>query len=341
VNAICNGLENCDYENILFYNPVESPYCQSVEEGVANGFAQLNTYHSRCPNTKLVLSGYSQGSQVVSDIIGGGSGVFFQGCTTTPTAPLDVNSELGRKIAAVVTFGNTRHTANQPYNQFSGAPDNGIFPRPNDQLANLAKWTSKYHDYCVAEDPICAGGNVVADHLNYYDLYSNVAAEWVKSELSAADAVVTSTLVSSSSTFTSVATVPTDKTVATSFAYSNNTASAASIPASSVLASIRQSVLPVPTTSSTVTVTVDSVSVNTVAVASYTSAWISTATVSQTAAASISGADKTGGAAASKTSSAANGTHTLAPFTGAASSLTGAASGSLALVLLSAVALLL
>jgi len=355
VNAICNGLENCDYEDILFYNPVESPYCQSIDEGVANGIAQLNSYSARCPDTKLVVSGYSQGAQVVGDIIGGGSGTFFQDCMTVPSPNLDVNSELGKKIVAVLTFGNTRHTANQPYNQFSGAPDNGIFPRPAYQLANLATWTAKYHDYCVAEDPICAGGNVVEDHLNYFDLYSDVAAEWVKSQIAAADVVVSSTIVSPSTTFTSVAT--TDKVVPTTYAYSNNTGSAApttaaaSISASlSSISSIQTAVLPIPTVAAenVVTVTVDCASVDTSAIASYTSMWAATAQVTQSVGPSTTAGSGSGAAASTKTgpagsksSSAANGTHTLMPYTGAASSISGAVSGSLAVVLLGAFALVL
>ncbi|KAH0013437.1 alpha/beta-hydrolase, partial [Aureobasidium melanogenum] len=274
VNAVCDGLPSCDYEDILFYNPVEAPYCQSVEQGVADGIAQLNAYAARCPNTKLVISGYSQGAQVVGDIIGGGNGTFFQGCTTTPTPALDVNSALGKQIVAVTVFGNTRHTANQPYNQFSGAPDNGIFPRPDYQLANLATWTSKFHDYCVAEDPICAGGDVVADHLNYFDLYSDTAAAWIKSQIASADVVISSTIVSPSSTFTSVAT--SGKAVPTTYAYTNNTATtnpALTAASSASLSSIQSSVLAIPTVApeSVVTVTVNCASVDTSAIASYTS----------------------------------------------------------------------
>ncbi|KAH0355587.1 alpha/beta-hydrolase, partial [Aureobasidium melanogenum] len=351
VNAVCDGLPSCDYEDILFYNPVEAPYCQSVEQGVADGIAQLNAYAARCPNTKLVISGYSQGAQVVGDIIGGGNGTFFQGCTTTPTPALDVNSALGKQIVAVTVFGNTRHTANQPYNQFSGAPDNGIFPRPDYQLANLATWTSKFHDYCVAEDPICAGGDVVADHLNYFDLYSDTAAAWIKSQIASDDVVVSSTIVSPSSTFTSVAT--SGKAVPTTYAYTNNTATtnpALTAASSASLSSIQSSVLAIPTVApeSAVTVTVNCASVDTSAIASYTSAWASTATGTQNVGATPTGGSfsattgsATSGAAGSKSSSAANGTHTLMPYTGAASSISGAVSGSLAVVLLGAFALVL
>ncbi|KAI5210134.1 alpha/beta-hydrolase [Aureobasidium subglaciale] len=346
VNAICNGLENCDYEDILYYNPVQSPYCPSVEEGVANGIAQLNAYNARCPDTKLVISGYSQGSQIVSDIIGGGSGTFFDNCMTVPSPNLDVNSKLGKKVVAVLTFGNTRHTADQPYNQLSGSSHDGTFPRPPYQLANLATWTSKYHDYCAAEDPVCALGNDIAYHLNYFDVYTDTAAAWVKSQIAASDEVVSSTIVSPSSTFTSVAT--TDKVVPTTFAYTNNTATAPAVTASAALASI-SSILSIPTADSTVTVTVDCASVDTAVIASYTSAFAATVSVSQsvafTPAAGSATAGSTGsattGSAGSKSSSAANGTHSLLPYTGAASSMSGTVTGSLAVVLLGAFALVL
>ena len=64
---------------------------------MADGIAQLNAYAARCPNTKLVISGYSQGAQVVGDIIGGGNGTFFQGCTTPATAGLDPETAPGNK----------------------------------------------------------------------------------------------------------------------------------------------------------------------------------------------------------------------------------------------------
>jgi len=97
VNAICNGLENCDYEDILFYNPVESNYCGSVTEGAANGVAQITAYNARCPDTQLVVSGYSQGAQIVGDILGGGGGTFFQDCQQATNAGIDINSAAGKK----------------------------------------------------------------------------------------------------------------------------------------------------------------------------------------------------------------------------------------------------
>jgi hypothetical protein len=80
-------------------------------------------------------------------------------------------------------WGSKRHTASQPYNTFSGARKNGTYPRPIAGLQALEKWKSVLIDYCVITDPNCAGGNVNEDHWNYFELYSEEAAEWVKSQV--------------------------------------------------------------------------------------------------------------------------------------------------------------
>ncbi|CZS92654.1 related to acetylxylan esterase precursor [Rhynchosporium graminicola] len=263
VNAICSGLASCDYEDIQFYNPVESPYCGSVNEGVANGIAQITAYNQRCPEAKLVLSGYSQGAQIVSDILAGGGGTFFQGCVQTTSAGIDINSAAGRKIAAAMVFGDLRHTANQPYNVLSGAGGQGLFPRSGSQAAALLTYTSVFHDYCVANDPICAGGKVVADHLNYFDIYTDEAAAWVKSQLlkapsgSAPPPPPPPPATVTPSPSVSVAPYPTS-------AYSNGT-----YPVSSYTA-----IMPIPTATNTIVVTVPCVTLAPSMVASYTSKYL-------------------------------------------------------------------
>lgn len=97
VNSICSGLSSCDYEDILFYNPVDSVYCDSVTEGVANGISQITAYNKRCPDASLVISGYSQGAHIVGDILAGGGGTFFLGCVQNTSEPLDFNSAAGKK----------------------------------------------------------------------------------------------------------------------------------------------------------------------------------------------------------------------------------------------------
>ncbi|OTA54516.1 carbohydrate esterase family 5 protein, partial [Hypoxylon sp. EC38] len=188
VQAICSGLASCDYEDIVFDNALETEYCGAVEAGRKAGVEQITAYNKKCPDTKLVVSGYSQGAQVVGDILGGGGGVFFQGCTTPTVSGMDAKSAPGNKIAAALLFGDTRHTANQPYNTLPGASINGLFPRSGEQLAGLNNFAGVLRDWCQGDDPICAQGDGkrvynVQHHLNYFDVYSGAAGQWVKSKL--------------------------------------------------------------------------------------------------------------------------------------------------------------
>lgn len=96
-DAICSGLESCDYEDIQFYNPLPAPYCDSVAEGAKNGISQITEYNKRCPDSKLVISGYSQGGQVAGDVLGGGGGVFFQDCVQPDNTGLDPSKAPGNK----------------------------------------------------------------------------------------------------------------------------------------------------------------------------------------------------------------------------------------------------
>jgi acetylxylan esterase len=96
VTAICDGLASCDYEDIVMNNMLDDEYCSSVYQGATDGYAQINNYTSRCPEASLVLSGYSQGGHVVSDIMGGGGGTFYNGCTEDETPQLSPTSAAGK-----------------------------------------------------------------------------------------------------------------------------------------------------------------------------------------------------------------------------------------------------
>lgn len=97
VSAICSGLNSCDYEDIQMRNMLEDEYCGAVQEGAGNGVKQIIAYNKRCPDTKLVVSGYSQGAHVAGDIFGGGGGSYFNGCVAQSTPNLDINSPAGKR----------------------------------------------------------------------------------------------------------------------------------------------------------------------------------------------------------------------------------------------------
>lgn len=74
------------------------------------------------------------------------------------------------------------HTANQPYNVLDGAglQKNGRSP---DDLARLNRYADVLRAYCAAGDPVCADGTNVAQHLNYFELYTDEASSWVVSKI--------------------------------------------------------------------------------------------------------------------------------------------------------------
>lgn len=59
VDAICGGLESCDYEDVLYVGTFDR-VCESVTTGVVNATAQITDYAGRCPDSKLVLCGHSE-----------------------------------------------------------------------------------------------------------------------------------------------------------------------------------------------------------------------------------------------------------------------------------------
>ncbi|KAI0165236.1 carbohydrate esterase family 5 protein [Hypoxylon sp. FL1284] len=234
VQAICSGVDSCDYEDIAFDNALEVEYCSAVEAGRKAGVDQITAYNKKCPDTQLVVSGYSQGAQVVGDILGGGGGTFFQGCTTPSTAGLDPKSAPGNKIVAALLFGDTRHTADQPFNSLAGAKYNGLFPRTGEQLTGLNAFDDVLRDWCQGDDPICAAGDgsrntVTEHHLNYFDVYSGSAGDWVKSKLGKTSSPSSSSS-SSSAEETSTTAATSSATSATPTSTGDATTSSASVP---------------------------------------------------------------------------------------------------------------
>lgn len=97
VEATCDGLASCGYENLYYSALYTDLYCQTAYDGSVAGHVQMNAYAERCPNSKIILAGYSQGGQIAGDILGGGGGYSFNGCYQPDTPPMDRNSSPGNK----------------------------------------------------------------------------------------------------------------------------------------------------------------------------------------------------------------------------------------------------
>jgi acetylxylan esterase len=103
VGKICDKLNNeanaavCGYEDLQYWamNGGER-WCQSAHEGAMNGAAQMRNYTARCPDSHLIVMGFSQGGSVQLDVMGGGGGEMW-GCNQKTNPAMDINSAPGSK----------------------------------------------------------------------------------------------------------------------------------------------------------------------------------------------------------------------------------------------------
>jgi cutinase len=116
--------------------PASHDYRNSALAGAEDTSTHIQTMVANCPNTKLVLSGYSQGASVIE--------------MSTDSLPPQVADH----VAAVALFGT-------PTSTYAGT----LMGNPLPVLA--PSYRPKSIDLCVPEDIICAEGGNMAAHLMY------------------------------------------------------------------------------------------------------------------------------------------------------------------------------
>jgi cutinase len=134
--------------------PATDDYINSAKAGAADAVAHVQSVVASCPNTKMVLGGYSQGAAVMD--------------LTTNQLP----AQVGNHVAAVVLFGNP--STSSSYSRQLGA----------DQITPLnAAYQPKTDAICLPNDMVCSdGGNMIA-HLSYVPDATNQAATFVAGRL--------------------------------------------------------------------------------------------------------------------------------------------------------------
>jgi cutinase len=132
--------------------PATDDYVNSAKAGAGDAGAHIQNMIASCPNTKMVLGGYSQGAAVVD-------------VTTN-----DLPARVGDHVAAVALFGNPSST----YARQLGA----------DQFPPISPaYRPKTIQLCNPDDMICSeGGNMLA-HLTYVPDATNQAATFVAQKL--------------------------------------------------------------------------------------------------------------------------------------------------------------
>ncbi|RPA80867.1 alpha/beta-hydrolase [Ascobolus immersus RN42] len=181
VDVVCDEVEtrekslSCDYEDVIYPAALGSGYCDSVEQGITALGQRVRSYARRCPESKLVLLGFSQGAVVVGDALSGVSGGAspLSNCEFPVIAPSITKTRAGGKnIVAVVSYGDPRHNANQKSNAADGngfysldpfgdslsygAQYDGQRPRNTAEIDAMDPFHEQVLSFCNYGDPICA-----------------------------------------------------------------------------------------------------------------------------------------------------------------------------------------
>jgi cutinase-like protein len=116
--------------------PATEDFAPSASAGASDASAHVQNTAANCPNTRMVLGGYSQGALVIDLITA--YPVAMAGFTPAPIPP-----EVADHVAAVAVFGN-------PADRYVGMPLSAISPL----------YGSKAIDLCAPGDPVCSPGDM-------------------------------------------------------------------------------------------------------------------------------------------------------------------------------------
>jgi cutinase len=118
--------------------PALDDFVPSVNAGTSDASAHVQSMIANCPNTKMVLGGYSQGAMVIDQIT----------IAQFPIAgfvPETLSADQADHVAALALFGN-------PADRYLGAP-----------VSTASPWYgAKAIDMCAPGDPICTPGGPLA-----------------------------------------------------------------------------------------------------------------------------------------------------------------------------------
>jgi cutinase len=123
--------------------PASDDYINSVYAGAQDASGHVRYMAANCPNTRIVLGGYSQGAAVI-DLI-----------TAAPVSAWGANvpmpPEVAGHVAAVAVMGNPSRTV------AGGGPLTAISPL----------YGAKTIDLCAPLDPVCSQGGIFFLHYSY------------------------------------------------------------------------------------------------------------------------------------------------------------------------------
>ncbi|MGB6763181.1 cutinase family protein [Mycobacterium sp.] len=118
--------------------PASEDFAPSASAGASDASAHVQSMATDCPNTKIVLGGYSQGAMVIDLIT-------IAQFSVAGLVPASLPEDVANHVAALALFGN-------PSDRYLGAPVPAVSPW----------YGAKAIDLCAPGDPICTTGGPLA-----------------------------------------------------------------------------------------------------------------------------------------------------------------------------------
>jgi hypothetical protein len=105
IDATCAKVKaegkSCDYIDVQYDVTLGADYCTQIAEGARNGMAEIIGFNAKCPCSHIVVIGYSEGAQVIGDVLGGPGGCTF---VSTGIDPMSSAGKASKFIPKLIAF---------------------------------------------------------------------------------------------------------------------------------------------------------------------------------------------------------------------------------------------
>ncbi|KAG5650616.1 hypothetical protein H0H81_011643 [Sphagnurus paluster] len=176
VNDIISGSKQTVTREAVDYPAGLVDYDGSQIKGVVDMKAKLAAKTSACPNTKIVLTGYSQGAQVAGDVLAHKAPGTANGAIFSTRMKRRRLTWIFKIVVAAILMGDPGHVSGESFQKGTANAVNGFHARASGALEDFAP---VLNSFCDLGDPACAGGLNLLTHILYVVKYGSAATKFV------------------------------------------------------------------------------------------------------------------------------------------------------------------